>query len=87
MTEPTKVALQYNQRSLTIPENIAGAIDRAGFIDVPEMNDRKKISIPITEPIAIQPNPLSPFVDTASKIIPIKKAVAATSIPKIRGIG
>jgi DNA polymerase elongation subunit (family B) len=38
MDVPTKVALQYNQRLLNVPETKAGASERAGFIDAPEIN-------------------------------------------------
>jgi hypothetical protein len=59
---PTKVALQYNHRSPTKPDNIAGARDLAGFIEAPEIYEKKKISRPTIPPIAIPLNPFNPFV-------------------------
>ena len=35
---PTKVADQYNHRFPNTPESNAGANERAGFIDAPEIN-------------------------------------------------
>jgi hypothetical protein len=37
------VALQYNQRLSRTPEVKAGASERAGFIDAPDINARKNI--------------------------------------------
>jgi hypothetical protein len=39
---PTNVAVQYNHRSVHIPDNTAGANDRAGFIDAPDINAKKQ---------------------------------------------
>lgn len=60
--DPTKVADQYNHRSAIDPDTSAGANDLAGFIDAPEMKEKKKISSPTMPPIAIPPHPLKPFV-------------------------
>ena len=87
MVEPTKVADQYNHKSPSSPENIAGASERTGFIEAPEIKDRKKMSSPIMHPITIPPKPLNPFVCTTTIITPIRRAVAKTSTPKIRGSG
>jgi hypothetical protein len=40
---PINVALQYNQRLSRTPEVKAGASERAGFIDAPDINARKNI--------------------------------------------
>jgi hypothetical protein len=60
--EPIKVAVQYSHKSLIYPDNNAGAKDLAGFIDAPEIKERKKMSNPIIPPIAIPLNPFKPFV-------------------------
>ncbi len=57
-----KVADQYNHKSPTEPDNNAGAKERAGFTEAPEMNAKKKMSKPTTPPIAIPLNPRNPFV-------------------------
>ncbi len=53
MLEPTKVAVRYNHKSLICPEKIAGASDLTGFIEAPEIKDKKKMSSPIIAPITI----------------------------------
>lgn len=80
---PTNVAVQYNQMLVHIPDNRTGARDRAGFMEAPDIEARKKISNPTIPPIAIGPNPLNPFVKTTSNIIPISNAEAKTSMPNI----
>ena len=84
---PIKVADQYNHKSPTDPDKSAGARDRAGFIEAPEMNARKKMSRPTIPPIAIPLKPRSPFVWTTANITAINRADANTSIPKITGSG
>ena len=44
------------------PETRAGAKERAGFIDAPDMNAKKKISSPTIPPIATPPNRFRPLV-------------------------
>jgi hypothetical protein len=61
---PIKVADQYSHKLPNTPETKAGANERAGFIDAPEINAKKKISKPTIPPIAIPPNPLNPLVYT-----------------------
>jgi hypothetical protein len=43
---PTKVADQYSHKLHSTPESKAGANDRAGYIDAPEIRAKKKISKP-----------------------------------------
>ena len=50
---PTNVAVQYNHRSVHTPDNNAGANERAGFIDAPDIKAKNKISNPTIPPIAI----------------------------------
>jgi hypothetical protein len=38
---PIKVAVQYSHRFAIVPDNNAGARERAGFIEAPEMNAKK----------------------------------------------
>ena len=59
---PIKVADQYNHKSPTDPDKSAGARDRAGFIEAPEMRAKKNMSRPTMPPIAMPLNPRSPFV-------------------------
>jgi len=59
---PIKVADQYNHKFPTDPDNSAGAKDRAGFIEAPEMRAKKNMSRPTMPPIAMPLNPRSPFV-------------------------
>src|SRR5215469_3964863 len=84
---PTKVADQYSHKLANIPESKEGANERAGFIDAPEINAKKKISNPTIPPIAIPPNPLNPLVYTTKKITAIRSADANASIPKMIGTG
>jgi len=84
---PTKVAVQYNQRSDHTPDDIAGASDRAGFIDAPDINAKKRISGPTIPPMTKGPKTLSPLVYTTNNITPISKAEAKTSIPNINDNG
>ncbi|MGA7005809.1 MAG: hypothetical protein WBY28_01935 [Nitrososphaeraceae archaeon] len=84
---PTKVADQYSHKSPTEPEGRAGAKDLAGFMDAPEINEKKKMSNPTIPPIAIPLKPFNPFVSTTNKITTISSAEAATSIPNIINIG
>jgi hypothetical protein len=84
---PIKVADQYSHKLFNTPESKAGANERAGFIDAPEINAKKKISNPTIPPIAIPPNPLKPLVYTTKKITAIRRADANTSIPKTIGTG
>ena len=59
---PTNVAVQYNHRLAHTPDNNAGANERAGFIDAPDIKAKNKISSPTITPIATPPNPFKPFV-------------------------
>lgn len=81
------MALQYNHRLPIAPEAMAGANDRAGFIDAPDINARKNISSPTIPSMTSPLYPLSPLVYTTTKIIAINKADAKTSIPNIVGSG
>jgi hypothetical protein len=64
---------------------MAGANERAGFIDAPDMNAKKNMSKPTIPPIAIAPKPFSPFLCTTTKITAISRAEANTSTPNIKG--
>ena len=44
------------------PDNKAGANERDGFIDAPDINAKKSISKPTIPPITIAPKPLKPLV-------------------------
>jgi hypothetical protein len=59
--------LQYNHRLPMIPEVMAGAKDRAGFIEASDMNARKKMSSPTIPPMTSLPYPLNPLVYTIPK--------------------
>ena len=59
---PTKVAVQYSHKFVITPDNTAGARERAGFIEAPDMNAKKNMSRPTIPPITIPLNPLSPLV-------------------------
>lgn len=59
--DPTNGADRYNHRFSTLPESTAGATDLIGFIEAPEINERKKISKPTIEPIAMPLRPLRPL--------------------------
>lgn len=59
---PANVALQYNHRLPTTPETKAGANERAGFIEAPDINARKNMSSPTIPPITSHPYPFNPFV-------------------------
>jgi hypothetical protein len=84
---PIKVALQYSHKLTNTPESTAGARERAGFIEAPDMNAKKNISRPTIPPITIPLKPFKPLVYTTTKITAIKRAEAKVSIPNIRGRG
>src|SRR5215469_9380219 len=84
---PIKVADQYSHKLTNTPESKAGANERAGFIDAPEINAKKKISRPTIPPMAIPPKPFNPLVYTTTKITAIRRADANISIPKTIGTG
>src|SRR5215207_4658291 len=84
---PIKVALQYSHKLTNTPENTAGARERAGFIEAPDMNAKKNISRPTIPPITIPLKPFKPLVYITTKITAIKRAEAKVSIPNIRGRG
>ena len=81
------MADQYNQRLVQTPDMRAGANERAGFIDAPEINTKNKMSNPTMPPITIPPKRFKPLVYTTTNITAIKRAEANTSIPKIKGSG
>jgi len=56
---PIKVADQYSHKLTNTPESKVGANERAGFIDAPGINPKKKISKPSIPPIAIPPEDYS----------------------------
>ncbi|MGB7662629.1 MAG: hypothetical protein WBL67_07845, partial [Nitrososphaeraceae archaeon] len=87
MEVPINVALQYNHRLSRTPETKAGASERAGFIDAPDINAKKNISSPTIPPMTSPPYPLNPLVKTTSTITDINNADANTSIPNIAGKG
>jgi hypothetical protein len=60
---PINVAVQYNHRSVHTPDSNAGANERAGFIDVPDIKAKSKISNPTIPPITIPLNAFKPFVN------------------------
>ena|SRR5215204_107753 len=84
---PIKVALQYSHKLTNTPENNAGANERAGFIEAPDMNAKKNISRPTIPPITIPLKPFKPLVYTTTRITVINSADASVSIPNIRGRG
>jgi hypothetical protein len=84
---PIKVAVQYNHKFVITPETTAGARERAGFIEAPDINAKKNISRPTIPPITIPLNPFRPLVYTTTKITAISRAEASISIPNIRGRG
>jgi hypothetical protein len=84
---PTNVAEKYSHKLANVPESRAGANERAGFIDAPEIKAKKKISKPTIPPMAIPLKPFKPLVWTTRKITAIRRAEANTSIPKMSGMG
>ena len=59
---PMNVADQYSHKLLRTPDTSAGAKERVGFIEAPDINAKKNISNPTMPPIAMPPKPLSPIV-------------------------
>ena len=59
---PIKVALQYSHKLTNTPESTAGARERAGFIETPDMNAKRNISRPTIPPITIPLKPFRPLV-------------------------
>jgi hypothetical protein len=84
---PIKVALQYSHKLTNTPENNAGARERAGFIETPDMNDKKNISKPTIPTITIPLRPFRPLLYTTTKITAINSPDASISIPNMRGRG
>ncbi len=83
----TNVAVRYIHRFPNTPDNKAGANERAGFIDAPEMNAKKKMSSPTIPPITNPPKPFSHFVYTAINITAISKAESNISTANISDSG
>jgi hypothetical protein len=77
---PIKVAVQYSHRFAIAPDNTAGARERAGFIEAPEMNAKKNMSRPTIPPIAIPLRPFRSLVYTTTKITAISSPDASISI-------
>src|ERR671910_2543129 len=65
---PIKVAVQYSHKFVITPDNTAGASERAGFIEAPDMNAKKNMSRPTIPPITIPLKPLKPLVYTTTRI-------------------
>ena len=84
---PMNVADQQSHKLFNTPEISAGAKERAGFIDAPDMNAKKNISSPTMPPIAIPLNRFSPLEQTTTQITDISSAEANTSTPIINGTG
>src|SRR5215218_5418867 len=84
---PIKVAVQYSHKFVITPDNTAGARERAGFIEAPDMNAKKNISKPTIPPITIPLRPFKPLIYTTTKITAINNPDASTSIPNMRGRG
>ena len=84
---PIKVAVQYSHKFVITPDNTAGARERAGFIDAPDMNAKKNMSKPTIPPITIPLKPFRPSVYTTTRITTINSPDASISIPNIRGRG
>jgi hypothetical protein len=59
---PTKVTDKYSYRLPKTPDSKAGANERAGFMDAPEIKAKKKIPRPTIPPITIPPKPFNPLV-------------------------
>ncbi len=68
---PIKVAVQYNHKFVITPETTAGARERAGFIEAPDINAKKNISRPTIPPITIPLKLLKPLVYTTTKLLPL----------------
>jgi hypothetical protein len=84
---PIKVAVQYSHKFVITPDNTAGARERAGFIEAPDMNAKKNISKPSIPPITIPLKPFRPLVYTTTRITAINSPDANISILNMRGKG
>ena len=77
-----KGAVRYNHKSSNVPLSSAGAIERIGFIEAPEMGDRKNTSRAMIPDIMVLIIAIGNFfLLTTIKIPPIKNTVAKISIP------
>ena len=77
-----KGAVKYNHKSSNIPLSSAGATERIGFIEAPEMGDRKNTSRAMIPDITVLIITIGNFfLLTTIKIPPIKNIVAKISIP------
>ena len=84
---PIKVAVQYSHKFVITPDNTAGARERAGFIEAPDMNAKKNMSRPTIPPITIPLKPLKPLVYTTTRITVIKSPEASISMLNMKGKG
>jgi hypothetical protein len=82
---PIKVAVQYSHRFAIAPDNTAGARERAGFIEAPEMNAKKNMSRPTIPHIAIPLRPFRPLVYITTKITAISSPDTSISKLNIKG--
>ena len=77
-----KGSVRYNHKSSDIPVSNAGATERIGFIEAPEMGDRKNTSRAMIPDITVLIITIGNFfLLTTIKIPPIKNTVAKISIP------
>src|SRR5918992_1693483 len=84
---PIKVAVQYSHKFVITPDNTAGARERAGFIEAPDMNAKKNMSRPTIPPITIPLKPLKPLVYITTRITVIKSPEASISMLNMKGKG
>ena len=84
---PIKVAVQYSHKFVITPDNTAGARERAGFIEAPDINAKKNMSRPTIPPITIPLKPLKPLVYTTTRITVIKSPEASISMLNMKGKG
>ncbi len=84
---PTNVADQYSHRLPITWDIKAGAKERAGFMEAPEIKPKKSMSRTTIPPTAIPPKPLKPFLRTTTNMTAISRAEASTSVPNTKGKG
>ncbi len=82
MIDPMKGAVRYNHKSSNIPLSSAGATERIGFIEAPEIGDRKNTSRAMIADITVLIIAIGNFfLLTTIKMPPIKNTVAKISMP------
>ena len=66
------------------PESKAGAKERAGFIEAPEINDKKNMSKPTMPPMAIPPRSSVLWYKQLKELLPSMKLMLKSRLQRLQ---